>query len=271
MSSRMKRALAVAALLIALPCYAEETVDLPMMARIRDEGLQRSQAMETLYHLTHIIGPRLTGSPQLKAANQWTRDRFAGWGVANPHLEAYPFGRGWSFSSCQVRLVSPYTAVLTALPKAWIPGTNGPLRGQAMRVKIDSPKDLDAYRGKVAGKIVLLSGPRELKEPKEPEYQRLSQDDLAKLSGPEEPGEAPDWRADTRARWKLRQAINDFLVQEKALATFSIGSRNNDIVGATNGGSWQPGDKLGVPALVMASEPYNDILRMLDHGQTVEL
>ena len=76
----MKRTLApLVALfaLAALPLPAEEPVDLSMMTRIRDEGLHHSQVMETLYQLTDVIGPRLTGSPQLKAANDWTRDQFA--------------------------------------------------------------------------------------------------------------------------------------------------------------------------------------------------
>src|SRR4051794_28497151 len=86
--------LAVTALPISLPLGAEEPVDLAMMTRIRDEGPPNSQVMETLYNLPARIGPRLTGSPQAKQANEWTRDQFTRWGLVNAHLEGYPFGRG---------------------------------------------------------------------------------------------------------------------------------------------------------------------------------
>ena len=137
----MKRTLVLAVLaLSALPLRAEEPVDLSMMTRIRDEGLHNSQVMDTLFQLTDVIGPRLTGSPQAKQANEWTRDQFTRWGLVNAHLEGYPFGRGWSFSACQVRMVSPRAAVLLALPKAWTPGTNGPVRGPVIRIKTEAPK-----------------------------------------------------------------------------------------------------------------------------------
>ena len=78
------------------PLFAEEPVDWSLANRIRAEGLQRSRVMDTLQHLTDVIGPRLTGSPALKEANEWTRDRLAEWGLANAPLESYEFGRGWS-------------------------------------------------------------------------------------------------------------------------------------------------------------------------------
>src|SRR5947209_5275168 len=71
---------------------ADERVDLDMIGRIRAEGLERSQVMDTLWELTDVIGPRLTGSPAARAANDWTRQRLAGWGLADAHLEPFPFG-----------------------------------------------------------------------------------------------------------------------------------------------------------------------------------
>src|SRR4051812_41268081 len=156
MNRKLVPAVALLAVLAPLALAAEEPVDLAMMTRIRDEGLHHSQVMETLYQLTDRNGARLTGSPQLKRANDWTRDQFTKWGLVNAHLEGYPFGRGWEFSACQVRMVAPRTAVLLAYPKAWTPGTSGPVRGGVVRVKVETPADLEAYRGKVTGKILLL-------------------------------------------------------------------------------------------------------------------
>ena len=173
---------------------AEEPVDLAMMTRIRDEGLHHSQVMDTLFHLTDVIGPRLTGSPQLKEANDWTRRRFEEWGLANAHLEGYRFGRGWTFTACEARMVAPRVSLLFALPKAWSPGTDGPVRGEAMRVKLESEKDFDAYRGKLAGKVLLLDDAREFKEPEDPQFERFSDERLGKVEEfdiPGEPGGSP--------------------------------------------------------------------------------
>src|SRR5262245_28224821 len=103
---------------------AQEHVDLDMVTRIRLEGFNRSQVMDTASELMDRIGPRLTGSPQMKEANEWTKDRLASWGLANAHLESWgPFGRGWTWEGCSVRMTTPSFAELVAIPEAWTPGT----------------------------------------------------------------------------------------------------------------------------------------------------
>ena len=264
----------VLALLLAVPPLAggaDEPVDLAMMTRIRDEGLHHSQVMDTLFHLTDVIGPRLTGSPQLKEANDWTRQRFADWGLANAHLEGYRFGRGWAYTACQVRMTAPRVAPLYAIPKAWSPGTNGPIHGEVMRVKVESEKDLEQYRGKLAGKILLFNDPKEMKEPEDEEFDRLSTEKLDKLGEFDVPKEPVDRRPIGLARWRLRKAVNEFLEKERALATVEASANLNGIVRVTSGGSWEPGENVGVPALVMAAEPYNELVRLADAGLPVEL
>ena len=97
------------------------------IAQIRDEGLNRSQVMQTLGYLTDVIGPRLTGSPNLKRANEWTRDKMTSWGLANAHLEAWgPFGRGWTLKRFSAQIVEPPSIPLIAYPKAWSPGFDRP-------------------------------------------------------------------------------------------------------------------------------------------------
>jgi carboxypeptidase Q len=248
------------------PARAEEAVDLSMMTRIRDEGFRRSQVMDTLFHLTDVIGPRLTGSPQLKEANEWTRQRFESWGLSNAHLEGYPFGRGWSFSACEVRMVSPRETPLLALPRAWTPATSGPVRGEAMKVKIESEKDLEALKGKVAGKILFVDDPEEFEEPKDPQFRRYSREQLQGLGDFEIPEEEDNWRKGAIERFRLRTAVNEFMEKEKALAVVETSNRANGIVRVTGGGSWEPGESVGVPTLTMATEHYNHILRLLDAG-----
>src|SRR5215211_3630948 len=96
--------------------------------RIRDEGLNRSQVMQTLNHLTNVIGPRLTNSPGMRRANEWTRDRLAEWDLENAHLEAWgPFGRGWTLKRFSAQVTDPTAIPLIAYPKAWSPGLSSPL------------------------------------------------------------------------------------------------------------------------------------------------
>src|SRR6478672_10236088 len=108
--------------------------------KIKDEGMNHSQVMQTLSYLSDVIGQRLTGSPSLVHANNWTRDTLTKWGLQNAHLEAWgPFGRGWVLKSFSAQVSSPYDIPLTAYPKAWAPGTNGTLNADV--VYLDAKDD----------------------------------------------------------------------------------------------------------------------------------
>jgi len=144
--------------------FAQEKVDLETISRIRYEGFHNSKIMETASGLMDEIGPRLTGSPNVKKANEWTRDKLTEFGLVNSHLEPWgPFGRGWSNEYVNVRMTAPDTAALIAYAKAWTPGTNGAVKGKVMRVNIRTPQDLAKYKGKLAGKILLIGDDPEIK------------------------------------------------------------------------------------------------------------
>jgi len=223
----------------ALP--AREAVDWAMVNKIRGEGLHRSQVMTILGHLTDEIGPRLTGSPQLKEANEWTRQQLAEWGLENAHLEAFEFGRGWSFSRASVHMLAPRETPLLALPKAWTPGTRKAVRGAVEKVAIESAEDFDKYRGKLAGKILFLDDGRELEDGGEPVVRRFSDGELGELEAFEIPGEGrPSYRQRARKRWRFGRQLNEFLVEEKALATVEISSRDGGLLRVMGGGSREP-------------------------------
>jgi hypothetical protein len=100
-----------------------------MLTRIRQEGFRQSRVMDTVSELSDRIGPRLTGSANLRKANDWTRDQLGSWGLANAHLESWgPFGAAWAFESASVRMVAPDVAQLYAIPRPWTPGTKGTVR-----------------------------------------------------------------------------------------------------------------------------------------------
>ena len=153
------------------------------IARIRDEGLNRSQAMQTLGYLTEVIGPRLTASPNLKRANEWTRDTLASWGLTNAHLEAWgPFGRGWSLKRFSAQVVEPQTIPLIGFPSAWSPGFDKPLVGDVVFLDVRTNSDLEKYKGKLSGAIVLASPLRELQAHFEPLASRLQETNLLRLA-----------------------------------------------------------------------------------------
>jgi len=259
---------------VTLPILAnEEAVDLEMVTRIRQEAFQSSQVMETMFQLCDAIGPRLTGSPQMKKANEWTRQQLESWGLANAHLESWgPFGRGWSYESVSVHLTRPSTIPLIAYPKAWTPGTDGPVRGVGLRVKVDSEADLEQYKGKLAGKILFLEGERPLKGQAKPLLNRLSDNELDSIETfPVRPErEGPD-REGFLKRQRLQKKLRSFLVEERALATVEPSERDSGVVRVAGGGSRERDENPGVPALVMAVEHYNRLSRYLSKEIEFEL
>jgi hypothetical protein len=149
------------------------------LARIRDEGLNRSQLMPTLSYLTDVIGPRLTGSPNLRRANEWTRDKLAAWGLANAHLESWgPFGRGWSLKSFSIQVVEPQAIPLIACPKAWTPGFDKPITAGVVYLDAKTEDELAKYRGMLKGMVVLVGAPRAVRVAFEPQGRRMSDEDL---------------------------------------------------------------------------------------------
>src|SRR5438105_8582681 len=160
--------------------WSQEKVDLEMVTKIRYEGFRNSKIMDTASGLADAIGARLTGSPNMRRANEWTRDQLSSYGLVKAHLEAWgPFGRGWSNDYINVRMTSPDVVPLIAYAKAWTPGTNGVLKGKCIRVNIQSKKDFDKYRGKLAGIIVIFGADQEAATITEPQFTRLSDKELA--------------------------------------------------------------------------------------------
>ncbi len=166
-----------------LPQPAKENLDHTMYQRIRVEGLTHSHVMEYASALMDGIGPRLTGSPNLKQANEWTRDQFTAMGCSNAHLEDWgEFGMGWEQLNTWVRMTSPDTAVFIAQAAPWSPSTNGAVNGQAVWVDIKEEKDFDKYKGKLAGKIVLLGDMRDVNPVDKPLFTRMDDKELKKLT-----------------------------------------------------------------------------------------
>src|ERR1700691_5582887 len=161
---------------------ASESLDMLMYQRIRDEGLNRSHVMEFASALMDGIGPRLTASPNAKKANEWTRDTLTKIGLENSHLEDWgEFGLGWQQLNTWARMVTPDTAVLILQATPWSPSTPGPVTGDVAFVSLQSEKDFDTYKGKLAGKIVLLGAMREVPPVDQALFTRYTDKELEEL------------------------------------------------------------------------------------------
>jgi carboxypeptidase Q len=254
----------------------KENLDLTMYQKIRDEGLRHSHVMEYASALMDGIGPRLTGSPNLKRANEWTRDQLAAMGCSNAHLEDWgEFGMGWQQLNAWVRMTSPDTAVFIAQAAPWSPSTNGAVDGPSVSLEIKKDEDIDKYRGKLAGKIVLLGEMREVKPVDKPLFRRLDEQDLAKeaeypLS---EHDEYAQYKKDFTKRMELQKKIWSLLASEHAMAVIlpSRDGRNSGGSGGTifddshglGGSTYKREDAVPVPVVVMAIEGYGRVYRLL--------
>ena len=174
----------------AQPAPAAPTPDI--IERIKDEGINRSQVMQTVEYLTDVIGPRLTGSPALRRANNWTKDRLTEWGLANAHLEPWgPFGRGWTLKRFSAEVVEPQAFPLLAYPRAWSPGLDAPLTADVVLVDAKNEEELQKYKGQLQGKMVLAGTVRELKPHFDAVAKRLSEKELLELADAPDPAAQP--------------------------------------------------------------------------------
>lgn len=258
-----------------LPQPAKENPDLRMYQQIRIEGLDHSHVMEYASALMDGIGPRLTGSPNLKRANEWTRDQLAAMGCTNAHLEDWgEFGMGWQQLNTWTRMVSPDTAVFITQAAPWSPSTNGAISGPAIWMDVKKEEDLDQYKGKLAGKVVLFGDMREVKPVDKPLFERMDDKELAKeVEHPLIP-ESGYFTPELRKMMELRQKVAAMIASEHPLAVI-LPSRD----GRNNGGSggtifvdssrglgfftYQREHMLPVPVVIAAIENYGRVYRLL--------
>jgi hypothetical protein len=263
--------LLAAAPAVAAAAPATESIDLQVVTRIRQEGTQHSKVMQTLSELTDRIGPRLAGSQNLKNANLYVQQQLTDWGLANSHLEGFSFGRGWALDSISIRMTAPDNAVLFGFPKAWTPATNGALKGEVVAVKIKSTEDFEKFKGQLAGKIVLVGEPRDLKPESEAALHRYDDAKLKELAEFNIPGGAykdPTGRVWTREeimqRRRLSVATDKFLQDEKVAASIEASRGDEGILFVQGTQNYKPGSPDGVLQLVIAAEQFNRMERLLD-------
>ncbi len=275
---------------VGLYAQAGEKLDYQMLTKIRDEGLNRSQAMEIESWMADVYGPRITGSPGYKQAADWAVKKMTELGFSNVHIEKWPFGKGWQLKKFYAQMTDPQVMPIIGTVRAWTPGTNGAVVADVVHVVISSEADLEKYRGKLAGKVVLTQPPREVKMLEGRVAWRMD-DALLKEA---EAMPIPPARGAARrpAGPTLQDKINQFFVAEKVVAAIDRGS-DVSIVAAggmenmtpmtqrTDGGTvfvGGPGPhdtvnagKTMVPSVTVAVEQYNRMVRILEKNVPVKM
>jgi hypothetical protein len=272
------------------PQPATENLDLTMYARIRDEGLKHSHVMEFADALTNGIGPRLTGSPNMKAANEWTKNTLTKIGLENAHLEDWgEFGMGWQQINTWGRMITPDSEPIWLQAAPWSPATSGPVTGEAVYISISDVKDLDKYKGQLKGKIVLFGAIRTTPDLDSPLFHRYTDAELKEMesyqAGQNVAG-TPQVNVQQllaeRARLATVRTAALKMMTEEGVAAIITPTRDGRNGGGTgiifddNGanlvrGAQTKATAVAIPNAVMMIEHYNRLARLLEHKVPVTL
>jgi carboxypeptidase Q len=234
--------------------------------RIADAGFNHSEVAQTAEYLSDEIGGRMTNSPAMRNAERWTQSKFSGWGLKNVHAEAFDFGRGWWIESSRVRMLAPRPLELRAIPIAWTPATNGAMNATVIVAPMLSEKDFADWKGKLGGKIVLVTWPAPQKDEGEAPFQRLTEPEISKLDKYQLPSFDPEVAQKRLERYRFRQNLDAFLAQEGALGWAQM-SRSEGRLVHGEGYGYRVGKTPKLPAVELAAEDYRRLARLAKVGE----
>jgi len=268
-----------------------EKIDAPMVAKIRDEGLNRSHVMDHMEWLSDVYGPRLTGSPGFEAAGQWAVKTLAGWGLSNVHQERWSFGKGWSLVHFAAEMTEPTVQPIIGLPKAWTRGTNGAVTGDVVMPMITSASDFAKYHGALRGKIVLTQPARMVRMLDGRIVLRYTPADIKEAMTPPAAGAAPSGGRGGRGRagQSFAAELQKFYKDEGVLALLDRGSDADSSAGGSDlswytqkvdggtifvqsgAGNRDSAATNSLPQITLAVEHYNRMARILAKGVPVKM
>ena len=274
--------------LLSLPVLAQTSAnDTALLAKIREEAMQRSQIMKTMHMFTDVYGPRLTGSPNHKNAADWAVKQMTAWGLQNAHTEPWDFGHpGWLNERLTAHIISPVKDPLVAEVLAWTPSTKGVVQAQALQLLLpDRPTQeqlnsfFAAQRSRVKGRIVLIGKPAIVPVNLNPPPKRLPDDQAAQRFGPNprpfqnpnaspSPSPAPNAPRPLTGR-QVDEQLDTFLKTNGALIRVNDAGREFRQIRAFNNRTFDV-DKV-VPTVVMSNEDFGRITRILADGTDVTL
>jgi hypothetical protein len=268
-----------------------EKLDTAVVSKLKKEGFNRSQVMDLLSMLTDVHGPRLTNSAGYKKAADYAKATLESWGVQNVHFDTWdePFGRGWELKKFSLQNLEPVYFPVIAYPKAWTPGVKGKVQAEAVYLDIKKEEDINKYKGKLKGKIVLFSLPTPVKPGFTPDATRLVDSVLLDMadSGPSESFTGRRFQAPTEPqrlaflKWDLCQKEGAVAVIEASPSTRLEDGTLTVSAATVPYPADVPNDKRAraysgnvpkiLPQVVVAAEHYNRMVRQIEKGIAVKL
>lgn len=255
----------------------DEKTDLEMIQKIRTEGLKNSRVMDIAFFLTDVNGPRLQGSTGYMKAANWSKNKLSEWGLSNARLEAWgEWGKGWDLERCYVGMIAPWYKPVIAFPKTWTTGTKGMQQAEVLLINAKDSAELETYRGKLKGKIILLSRTDTLKQTFTADAARHTDSSLKKLAD-YDPSTAPARRRNPNFMRSAPGAfsltrLREMAKAEGALAILSTSSRGHDgTLFVQGGGSYTKNSPENILDIVIAYEDYMTMVRLAKNNIPVKL
>ncbi len=263
-------------LFVFLPLWLmsqNENIDLGMIYKIKQEGLKNSKIEDLAFWLTDFVGPRLTASTGFNRGTEWAKKKMEDFGFQNVRIEpARDFSRGgWDNIKTYAAMTSPYYANFACNPVAWTGSTKGLIKGNVVLLEVKADSDLNQYKGKLAGKIVLMPSTATYEPSFEPLATRFTDEQLKELSMDATSSSRRRMGdfATYRAQRALRQKISEMLAQEGVAAIINNSGVFN--VPRSNGANFKAGDKEPIAELNLPIEDYGRMVRLLQHKVPVEM
>ena len=274
---KLKKIAITVILLFLLPLWLvsqSENVDLSMIYKIKQEGLKNSSIEDLAFWLTDFVGPRLTASTGYNRGNEWAKKKMEELGFQNVRIEASKdFSQGgWDNLKTYAAMTAPYYANFACNPVAWTGSTNGLVKSGVIILDVKAEGDLDKYKGKVSGKIVLMPSSATYEVSYEPLANRLTDaqlKDLSMASSANNVRRPPFDRDAMMTQRALRLKITEFLKSEGAAVILNSSGTFN--VPRSNGSNYKSGDKESVAELNLPIEDHGRMVRLLQHNIAVEM
>lgn len=258
----------------------EEKIDLEMVKKIRQEGLNNSKVMDIAFNLTDVSGPRLQGSPGFMRAANYAKGKLTEWGLADAKLEAWgEFGKGWELQKSYLAMKAPYYRPLIAYPKTWTAGTKGKLKeAEIFLIDETDTTALENYKGKLKDKIILLYKNDKITPSFKADANRYTDEELEKMAN-----DAPQTRAQPDTAFRSMMAAmrrstllstktKEMAKKEGALALLSMSNRGKDgTLFVSGGGSYKASDPENLLDIMLAAEDYLSLCRLAKSGIPVKM
>ena len=252
-----------------------------MINKIRKEGLENSKVMEIAMYLTDVSGPRLTASPGYMRAATWAKNKLTEWGLSNANLEPWgEFGKGWEQTKCYVAMTAPYYMPLIAMPRAWTgstPGKKG-MKGEVVLIKAKDSVELLKYAGTLKGKIVMTWSAAKLTPSFTADGNRFADTSLEKMASaelrqPQQGGSGRNQGNNNNAnQFMLQRRMNEMINKEKPALVLTMTANGNDgTIFVSSGGQYTKDAEIAPASVVLSSDDYLKIQRLIEAGVPVTL